>query len=248
MILGQQAPSSSSTALSDDEVMAAYPWPENRRWVRAMMVTTLDGSAVGPDHLSGSISGDADRLVFRAVRRMADAVLIGAGTLRGERYGAMRANPADAAARQEAGLAPAPRLAILSGSLDLPWDDEVFSDSALPPLVLTGTDAGPTRRARSAGRCELVELDDPGDPATLLEALQRRKLNRIVCEGGPTLLRDLIAAELVDEADITISPMFAGTERSPDAPMLPEVARFHLAHVLTRDGFLMARYLREQAA
>ena len=54
--------------LDDEQVVAAYPWPDDGRWVRAMMVTTLDGAAVGPDSLSGSISGDADRRVFDAVR------------------------------------------------------------------------------------------------------------------------------------------------------------------------------------
>ena len=78
-------------ALTDEQVVAAYPWPAGRRWVRAMMVTTLDGAAAGPDGLSGSISGDADQAVFAAVRRHADAVLIGAGTLRAERYKPMLA-------------------------------------------------------------------------------------------------------------------------------------------------------------
>src|SRR3954467_4360445 len=93
-------------ALTDADVLAAYPWPEGRRWVRAMMVTTLDGAASGPDGLSGSISGDADQAVFAATRRYADAVLVGAGTLRAERYQPMRTKPADAEARRSQGLAP----------------------------------------------------------------------------------------------------------------------------------------------
>ena len=64
-----------------------------------MMVTTLDGAAAGPDGLSGSISGEADKLVFDAVRREADAVLIGAGTMRAERYGPFR-EPGPARHRQ----------------------------------------------------------------------------------------------------------------------------------------------------
>ena len=61
--------------LDDDQVRDAYPWPDHGRWVRAMMVTTLDGAAAGPDGLSGSISSDVDRAVFDAVRR-----LVAAGT------------------------------------------------------------------------------------------------------------------------------------------------------------------------
>ena len=231
-------------ALTDEQVVAAYPWPPGRRWVRAMMVTTLDGAAAGPDGLSGSISGDADQAVFAAVRRHADAVLIGAGTLRAERYKPMRAKEEDAEARAKDGLATAPRLVIVSGSLELPWSEPVFSESTLPPLILTGTDADPAALARVPRTCEVVTLAGATvNAAAVLDAMEERGLRRIVCEGGPTLLHDLVAADLLDEADITVSPVFTGTNMSPHTPGLREVAEFELAQVLTADGFLMARYL-----
>ena len=244
MILGP-----SVGALSDEQVVAAYPWPSGRRWVRAMMVTTLDGSAAGPDGLSGSISGAADQAVFAAVRRYADAVLIGAGTLRAERYKPMRAKEDDAEARRAQGQAPAPRLVIVSGSLELPWGEPVFTESATPPLIITGTNPDPAGRARVPETCEVVTL--PGDTvsaAAILEAMEERGLRRIVCEGGPTLLHDLVSAGLLDEADITVAPVFTGTTPSPHTPGLREVATFELAQVLTADGFLMARYLSPSPA
>jgi riboflavin biosynthesis pyrimidine reductase len=234
--------------VDDDQVVDAYPWPQVRRWVRAMMVTTLDGAAAGPDGLSGSISGEADKLVFDAVRRHADAVLIGAQTLRAERYGPMRAKAQDAEARRAQGLAPAPRLAVVSRSLDLPWDDPVFSESALPVLVLTGPTADPELVARANERCEVVNVAGDGDPRAFVEALEERGLRRIVCEGGPTLLRHLVAAGMVDEADITVSPVMTGTGTSPDTPRLPSVVGFYLVQVLTADGFLMGRYVRPGAS
>ena len=239
LILGQPM-----GTLTDEQVVAAYPWPPGRRWVRAMMVTTLDGAAAGPDGLSGSISGDADQAVFAAVRRHADAVLIGAGTLRAERYKPMRAKEEDAEARREQGLAAAPRLVIVSGSLELPWSEPVFSESTLPPLILTGASADPAAMSRVPETCEVVTLaGDTVDATAILDAMEERGLRRIVCEGGPTLLHDLIAAGLLDEADITVSPVFTGTNMSPHTPGLREVAEFELAQVLTADGFLMARYL-----
>lgn len=231
-----------------DRVVEAYPWPEGRRWVRAMMVTTLDGAAAGPDGLSGSISGEADKLVFDAVRRHADAVLIGAGTLRAERYGPMRAKAEDAEARRAQGLAPAPQLAVVSRSLDLPWDEPVFAESALPVLVLTGPTADPELVARASERSEVVNVAGDGGPRAYVEALEQRGLRWIVCEGGPTLLRHLVAAGAVDEADITISPVMTGTGSSPDTPRLDSVAGFDLVQVLTADGFLMGRYVRAGAA
>ena len=234
--------------LDADDVVTAYPWPDGRRWVRAMMVTTLDGAAAGPDGLSGSISGEADKLVFDAVRRHADAVLIGAETLRAERYGPMRAKEEDAEARRAQGLAPAPQLAVVSRSLDLPWDEPVFAESALPVLVLTDAAADPDRVARASASSEVVVVPGDGDPRSFVEALEQRGLRRIVCEGGPTLLRHLVAADVVDEADITVSPMMTGTGTSPDTRRLPSVVGFDLVQVLTEDGFLMGRYVRPEAS
>ena len=227
MILGE-----TPGPLSADAVVAAYPWPEGR-WLRAMMVTTLDGAAAGPDGLSGSISGAADQLVFNAVRREADVVLIGAGTMRAERYGPFRARA---------------RLAIVSASLDLPWDEPAFTDSTERPLILTLHDADPERLARAAELCEVVKVaGGAGEPHAIVEALEHRGLQRIVCEGGPTLLRHLVAAGLVDEADITVSPVMTGTGPSPDTPGLLSVVGFDLVQVLTADGFLMGRYLKRGA-
>ncbi|WP_246081662.1 dihydrofolate reductase family protein [Nocardioides litoris] len=232
--------------VDDDGVLAAYPWPDEGPWVRAMMVTTLDGAPAGPDGLSGSISGDADRAVFRAVRRHADAVLVGAGTIRAEGYGAMRAQEADAEARERNGQRPAPRLAMVSPSLDLPWDTEVFTGSDEVPLVLTVAEppAEALARAREARAEVLTAPGDDVQPGWVLDQLVGRALRRVVCEGGPQLLEAMVRAGLVDEADITLSPVFAGHEHVSSSDGLAEVARFELRHVLSADGFLMNRYVK----
>lgn len=235
--------------LDDDQVLAAYPWPDadGERWVRAMMVTTLDGAAAGPDGLSGSISGAADEAVFSAVRRLADAVLVGAGTLRSERYGPMVADPADAAARAASGQGSAPTLVFVSGTLDLPWTDPVFSDSTHTPIVMTSEEVSAEALAVAHQHSEVVQLPGEVEPAQILAELERRGLRRIVCEGGPSLLESLVAQNLLDEADITVSPTFAGTAMTPRTSGLVEVAQFELQHVLTRDGFVMLRYTRPAA-
>lgn len=234
--------------LTDDDVRDAYPWPAAGRWVRAMMVTTLDGAAAGPDGLSGSISSEVDKTVFNAVRRLADAVLVGAGTMRAERYQPMRARPADAEERARLGQAAAPVLAIVSGSLGLDFDDPVFSDSTRRPIVFTGSGADPARVAQAERHCDVVVSEAASvDAAAIVTELERRGLRRIVCEGGPTLLESLVATGLLDEADITISPMFAGTSETPRTPGLATTVGFELAHVLSADSFLMARYVRPAA-
>jgi len=233
--------------LNDDEVARAYPWPADRRWVRAMMVTTLDGSAVGPDGLSGSISSSADKAVFDGVRRYADAVLVGAGTIRSERYQAMRARTEDQEARTASGQRPAPVACVVSGSLDLPWDSGLFTGSAERPVVLTSAGVEEARLDAAREHADVVVLGgDRVSPAAVLDALEERGLRRIVCEGGPTLLAELVAADLVDEADITVAPVFSGNSLSPRAPA-HQVSRFELAQVIEDGGFLMNQYVRAAA-
>jgi riboflavin biosynthesis pyrimidine reductase len=234
--------------LGDDDVRDAYPWPAGKPWVRAMMVTTLDGAAAGPDGLSGSISSEVDKAVFNAVRRLAGAVLVGAGTIRAEGYGPMRAKPEDAASRESAGLAPAPVLAIVSGSLDLDFEGEMFRESTVRPIVITGSGGeGPDEQALARARehSDLVVVDEERPTAaTVLRVLAERGLDHVVCEGGPTLLASLVDADLLDEADITVSPTFAGTAQTPRTSGLEAVAGFRLEHVLQAESFLMCRYLK----
>ncbi|WP_229054838.1 dihydrofolate reductase family protein [Aeromicrobium sp. Leaf350] len=229
-------------SVDTDRLTDLYRWPDDRPWVRAMMATTLDGAAAGGDGVSGSVSSDADRLVFGEVRRRADAVLVGAGTLRAEEYTPMRAKDADLADRRAAGQLDAPVLVVVSRSLDLPWQLPVWAESTHPPVVVTDGSATPERTAAAHDRVDVVTLDDLA-PQRLVEAVVGRGLPRIVCEGGPHLLRDLLAAGVVDEADITVSPMFVGTAGSPSTPLLSEAVRGELAGLLVGDDFLMARYL-----
>ena len=95
---------------ASDDLGDAYDWPEER-WVRACMVMGLDGSITGPDGLSGSLSSPTDRAVLSAIRRFADVYLVGAGTVRAERYSAVHARPEAIERRTAAGQAPAPTLA-----------------------------------------------------------------------------------------------------------------------------------------
>lgn len=228
--------------LSDHEVAQAYPWPDSGSWVRAMMVTTLDGAAAGSDGLSGSVSSDADQRVFSAVRRYADAVLIGSGTLRAEKYTPMRADPDHADQRAANGQRAAPVVAVVSGSLKLPWELPIWAESTHQPLVITLVGAAEDRLAEARKHADVIVLPEV-TPKSVVDALAGRGLRRIVCEGGPQLLRNLVEADLIDEADITLSPLFAGTGTSPSTTVLPDVAHFNLVQVLHGDGTLMMRYL-----
>ncbi len=238
---------SSRGPVAVDDLPEHYPWPsrDGRAYVRAMMVSTLDGAAAGSDGLSGSISGAADGEVFTAVRRFADAVLVGGGTLAAEEYGPLRATPADAVRREAAGQRPAPTIAVVSGSLTLPLGDDGFTGSAMTPLVFTTSSPDPDRLAALRERCEVVQAEgDTVEIGWVIDQLVARGLWRIVCEGGPSLLRDVAAGGHLDEADLTFSPMLVGTAAVPPTALLDDPRAFALAHVVTAEDFLMARYVR----
>ena len=212
-----------------------YPWPSGP-WVRALFVMTLDGAASGPDGRSGSISGPADRSVLASVRRWSDAVVVGAATMRAERYNPMRASESISGERIARGLQAAPRLVIVSASLDLPWSDPAYAESMLPPLIVTVASAPEEARQRVPATCELlVAPGDRVDPAWLRQQLVDRGLQHIVCEGGRALLADFSRAGMVDEWALTVSGVMG------DVVFTATSAR-------CEDEFVFTRFVRDESS
>jgi riboflavin biosynthesis pyrimidine reductase len=230
------------TPVSGD-LSEAYGWPA-AHWVRACMVMGLDGSIAGPDGLSGSISSPTDRAVLAAIRRFADVYLVGAGTVRSERYSAVHANP-DAAARREAsGQAPAPTLAIVTATCHVDWAEAAFTGSDNRPIVLTVERSDPAARAAAARWCDvLVVGEERVEPRTALDALTARGLTRVTCEGGDSLLTEMVRADVLDEVDLTLAPVATAAAR-PARPGPAVLTGMRLHQLLEDDGFLFARYLR----
>ena len=142
-----------------DELAEAYAYPRRRGrraepWLRANMVSTLDGAAQH-DGRSQPLSGAADMRIFGTLRALADAVVVGAETVRQEGYRPARAREGFAELRAAAGQGPAPAIAVVSASLDLDFSLPLFTSPLVPTLVLTGAAAPPTgspRRRRRAPR------------------------------------------------------------------------------------------------
>ncbi len=104
---------------SDLVELYRYPAPEGRGWVRSNFVMSLDGSVQGPDGRSGTINTESDHHVFALQRALADAILVGANTVRFEGYRAVDLEPWQLQIREQEGLAPYPVLVIISASADL---------------------------------------------------------------------------------------------------------------------------------
>lgn len=216
----------------------AYPDPLTSPWVRVNFVASLDG-AVTVDGLSGGLGSPADRMVFGLLRRLADVILVGAGTVRAENYrGARRA-------RIGAPDAGPPPIAVVTGRAELDPASVLFTDTAVAPIVLTTAAAPAARRAAlAAAGGDVVVLDDL-HPTALLAELARRGLDRVLCEGGPTLTGRLLAADAVDEVCLTVAPIAVGGTAGRIAHGLTADPRdFTLASVLHSAGNLLLRYRR----
>ncbi|GHC55429.1 pyrimidine reductase family protein [Streptomyces flavofungini] len=240
-----------------DELADAYAYPAGTgagagagagAWLRANMVSTLDGAAQH-DGRSQPLSNATDMRVFGTLRGLADAVVVGAETVRQEGYRPARAREAFAARRAAAGQAPAPAIAVVSASLDLDFTLPLFTAPLTPTLVLTGA-AAPAERvaaARKAGADVVIAGEGAGaDPARVVRELGERGLTRLLTEGGPRLLGQFVAAGALDELCLTVSPMLTAgdAQRIAGGPGVAVPAKFVLASVLEEAGFLFTRYRR----
>ena len=233
------------SGLGDDAIAAHYSFGARSPWLRANFVSSVDGAATH-DGLSEGLGGPADRRVFDILRRLCDVVLVGAGTVRAERYGPMRVAPDAVAWREANGLAPQPTLAIVSGRLDLDPSSPVFTEAPVRPIVVT-TGASPAGQRAVLERVSdvLVAGEDLLDPVAMIEALSGRGLGRILCEGGPSLFGTLLAADVVDELCLTVSPRLEAGDAGRIAHKdLPSVRTMSLGGVLASGDTLLLRYLR----
>ncbi|WP_437114912.1 pyrimidine reductase family protein [Streptomyces flaveolus] len=235
------------------ELAAAYAYPEPapgapRPWLRANMVSSLDGAAQHEGR-SQPISSATDMRVFGTLRALADVVVVGAETVRQEGYRPARVRDEFAGAREAAGQTPVPAIAIVTASLELDFTLPLFTSPLVPTLILTGAAAAPDRiaAAERAGAQVVIAGEGMGvEPARAVRALAGLGHTRLLTEGGPRLLGQLIAAEVLDELCLTVSPtLTAGNaQRIAGGPSVAVPHRFELVSLLEEDGFLFGRYCR----
>lgn len=179
--------------------------PADRPYLVLNMVSSLDGRAA-IDWRTKGLSTEVDRLLFHHLRTQADAVMVGAGTARTERYGRVAKSGELRDKREGEGLARDPLAVVVSGRLDLPADLPLLHEPEQKVLIATASDAV------LPGLGEQVEYARVGDDLPLLMARLREDhgIRSVLCEGGPTLNSFLLAAGLVDELFLTLNPKLAG--------------------------------------
>jgi 5-amino-6-(5-phosphoribosylamino)uracil reductase len=232
----------------------------DRPWVLANMIASIDGAATDLTGRSAGLGGPADLRVFSAIRAVADIVLAGAGTVRTERYGPARLIARHQEARRGRGQSRQPRIAVVTRSLALDLDLPLFRDASDEhrPIVITTTAgldrvrvAGATGATPSRDLATVAEIVVAGDQSvdwgTALRALRTTaRAGVVLVEGGPMTLAQLVAADLVDELCLTVSPRIIGGDGlgllrglGVDAPR-----HMTLDRVLLEDDYLFLRYLR----
>jgi len=179
--------------------------PAQRPYVVANMVASLDGKAVAGGQ-TRALSSEVDRTLFHQLRTQVDALLVGAGTVRAERYGRATKSDELRAKRAEEGLAPEPITVIVSGRLDLAPDLPILQAPGAPVVIATGAE-----HELDGVAADLTYLRTGDDlPLMLARLRSEHGVRSVLCEGGPTLLSFLMAPGLVDELFLTVSPQILG--------------------------------------
>lgn len=205
--------------------------------VALVAAASLDGklSSARRDPVTWTSRADRARLFER--RDAADALLVGAGTIRAEDP-PLLPTPARRQARAAAGRAPNPLRVVVSRSLDLPVGRALTPEPDAPVVVLGPSEgAGPPDAAARArdlaarGLEVLPLLDASGDLTPALAALAARGVRDVSCEGGGELNAALLARDLVDEVHLTLCPVVLGGGAAPtlaDGPGLASLRRARL--------------------
>ena len=233
--------------LRTEDAVAALRLGEGARADRPYMVlnmiSSLDGKAV-LEGRTGGLGNEVDRALFHGLRTQVDAVLVGAGTVRTERYGPMVRGPALRERREAEGLAPRPLACVVSGRLDLPPDLPLLQDPDSRVIVMTSSGG-------RLGPCpaEVEYIRGSGAQLTLGPAMARLRaeygVRSLLCEGGPTLNAGLLREGLVNELFLSVSPKLIGGREALTivaGEPLPDPLELELIWLLEADGHLFGRY------
>lgn len=234
-----------ATVDADELLSAIEPLrvPARRPYVLVNFISTLDGRATFHGR-SGGLGDEGDRVLFHGLRERADALLVGTGTLRVERYGRMLGRAERRERRVAHGRAPEPLACLVTRTGAVPLDIPLFAEPEAKVVVFSGADVD-----LSGVQADVALVHVSRDELTLTTVLERLHsdfgISLLLCEGGPSLFSALLHEGLVDELLLTLAPKLAGGGPAPTLTTgseLPELAQLEPIHLLEREGSLFLRY------
>lgn len=184
--------------------IAAHYESQEPSWVRANMIISQDGHFVGSSNSSRDLTSQVDLKLLLLLRALSDVVLVGANTARVENYRQPKARDEFAFLNRQP-----PRLAIVSASLDFDATSNLFHGGFQRTLVINVGDNAPSNELTEVAEVVSVK-NDPNFANSLIATLADLQLLKVTCEGGPSLLSQLLLAHVVDEYDLTVSPIKVG--------------------------------------
>jgi riboflavin biosynthesis pyrimidine reductase len=231
--------------IDDTELERIYDYPADPKWLAVNYVSSADG-AVEIAGRSAGLSNPADRRVYQLGSDLADVVLLGAGTAVIEEFRGVHPSEQTAQRRRRHRLSEVPPIAVVTSGRTLAPDAPVITEALTPTIVITSAAAPRRQRAawEEAGATVLIAGTDTVDLAVAVDMLVQQGFGRIDCEGGPRLFGSLLAAGLVDELRLTISPLLVSgaADRIATGAGIEPTA-LELASVLADESTLLLRYL-----
>ena len=201
------------------------------------MIISKDKHFVGPSDSSRDLTSESDLKLLLLLRALSDVVLVGANTARMENYRQPKVREEFAFLNRKA-----PRLAVVSSSLDFDLAAPLFHGGQEQTIVINVGGKTP-----SVALNEIAQVIDVPSASSrfvldLIAALRELGLRKITCEGGPSLLSQLLEAGAVDEYDLTVSPVTVGGSPAwSDA--LPQDSEWDLVGTAVSGDFEFKRLL-----
>jgi riboflavin biosynthesis pyrimidine reductase len=227
-----------------DELASFYAEPPNG--VRVNMIFSADGAAAFGGR-AGPLSSQIDQELLQILRGFADVVLVGAGTARAENYGPVQLTDTQRAMRHREGRSKPPPIAVISRTGQLPA--RLVGSPDQPALLVTSAESAARHHHAGDQACGvLIAGEKSVDVPRAVALLADHGLQRILCEGGPTLLDELVETDAVEEICVTLAPKLAANQpmgHRPQPPSrMPVPTALRLAHALVYDDYLFTKYCR----
>jgi len=222
--------------------------PAQRPYVLLSCAMSIDGclDAPGPQRLV--LSGDADLDRVDAERAEADAIMVGAATIRRDNPRLLIRSAARRAARIARDLPEHPARVTLTASGDLDPGARFFAPAGAGAVVYCAAPQAPKLQFRLNELAQVIAVPPSVALMAVLADLSRRGVHRLLVEGGARLGREFLAAGLVDELALSVAPFFVGATAAPrfagPAAYPHDPGRpMHLAEVRQLDELVLLRYL-----
>ena len=222
-----------------EELATHYRAPKST-WVRANMVVSQDGQFVGENKTSRDLTNSQDLSLLLLLRALSDVLLVGANTARQENYRQPKKRAEFAFLNR-----PTPTLAVVSESLKFDLTSQMFSGGENQTIVFNAGINNPSDELLEVAHVIPVS-GGVNFGIRVIDAIHDLGFQSVTCEGGPGLLAQLLKSRVVDEYDLTISPITVGIDSSlPN--VMPDDSDWNVAGTAIAGDFQFRRYLRKEA-